>query len=219
MKPLASWNGLECGTKRWWLVKLVWFVRYRFNDRCRGVRVGGHSGEGASRSSSHDLIHDCGHCCSPCCPLLCRTLQSMPFRRQCLPLRLLVCGRRVSFYNAQTQALNHEWQSMGWSKCIEVRGRDGKEIDRAEKRDSTLSVVLTCNSTTWVSKARVRVCKQWFLSSLPPSESEGILFRGRRSLWFWPAIWSHEWAELALGYSGLCGRFVATIGSNALLSI
>ena len=87
---------------------------------------------------------------------------------------VLVKGKLFVCLNPSSQS----WMAMGWSKCIGVRDRDGKEIDRAERRDFTHFVVLTWNSTTWATKARVRVCKQWFLRSLPPSESEGVLFRG-----------------------------------------
>lgn len=71
-------------------------IRYRIDDRSRGIRVGGNSSQGASRPGPHHLLPHRRHSCSVGRTLLRRAFKPLPVGRQRLSLRLHLCRWRVS---------------------------------------------------------------------------------------------------------------------------
>ena len=88
-----------------WLMRLseedgwmccFWLIRHRIDDRSRSIRVGGNSGQGASRPGPHHLLPHRRHSCSVGRTLLRRAFKPLPVGRQRLSLRLHLCRWRVS---------------------------------------------------------------------------------------------------------------------------
>ena len=85
---------IDAATKRRrWLDVLFffWLIRHRIDDRSRSIRVGGNSGQGASRPGPHHLLPHRRHSCSVGRTLLRRAFKPLPVGRQRLSLRLHLC--------------------------------------------------------------------------------------------------------------------------------
>lgn len=95
-------------------------IRYRIDDRSRGVRVGGNSGQGASRPGPHHLVPHRGDSCSVGRTLLRRAFKPLPVGRQRLSLRLHLCRWRVSITPLRLRS-PHSSTCICGSGCIAAR--------------------------------------------------------------------------------------------------